>query len=89
LIGIWIVCGGFAIIGHITSFVERRHAVKEQAQKAAEGSLRLSSKVVGGLTGQPLVPFSNQKSGKEKETFMSSYSSQGSSHPRGPGAEEE
>lgn len=49
LIGIWITCGGFAIIGLIISFVERRRALNEAAKKVATGSVRLRQTLRGGL----------------------------------------
>lgn len=49
LVGIWITCGGFVIIGLIVSFVERRRAVKDSAKAVAEGSIRVTYLVKDSL----------------------------------------
>jgi hypothetical protein len=49
LVGIWITCGGFVIIGLIVSFVERRKAMKESAKAVAKGSVRVTHLVKDSL----------------------------------------
>lgn len=62
LIGIWITCGGFAIIGLIVSFFERRHVLKKGAHAVAKGSVQWVKK----QGGQSLRRTKSQNNGADK-----------------------
>lgn len=47
LVGIWITCIGFVIIGIVVSFIERRKALKESAKVVAKETAKLSYRLIG------------------------------------------
>lgn len=49
LVGIWVMCAGFAIIGSIVSFIERRKALKASAKSIAKESVRFGHIVQGSI----------------------------------------
>lgn len=77
LIGIWIVCSGFAIIGLITSFFERRHAVKQGAKALVDTSVRLGSRVRGSILSNSERSSHSRHHKEPSETYISSDSARG------------